>query len=40
MFNPEDEDLPHHFDESIYKPEDKPEESLVLKKKSESFLKD
>jgi hypothetical protein len=29
MFNPEDEDLPSHFDESIYKPEDKPEEMYI-----------
>ena len=29
MFSPENEDLPHHFDESIYKPEDKPEEMYI-----------
>ena len=29
MFNPEEEELPPHFDESIYEPEDKPEEMYI-----------
>lgn len=29
MFKPEEEELPPHFDESIYEPEDKPEEMYI-----------
>jgi hypothetical protein len=39
MFNLEDEDLPPHFDESIYKPEDKTDESFKVEVIFNSRLK-